>query len=156
MRQRPPTGDSVLIADDDTDDCLIAMEAWEENGLGNDLHFVQDGEELMDYLHHRNEHANVQTAPRPGLILLDLSMPKKNGLESLAEIKSDPALKDIPVIILSTSNTPKEASEAYALGACGFITKPNTFHEYLNMMRDVRETWLGMKEFSSLTSTPNR
>lgn len=152
MRQRPQTGDPVLIADDDTDDCLIAMEAWEENGLGNDLRFVQDGDELMDYLHHRNRFADASAAPRPGLILLDLSMPKKNGLEALAEIKSDPALKDIPILILSTSNTPKEASEAYSLGACGFITKPNTFHGYLNMMRDVREAWLDMKDFSSLTS----
>ena len=153
MKQQARTTDPVLIADDDTDDCLIAMEAWEENGLGNDLKFVQDGLELMDYLYHRNRFADSTTAPRPGLILLDLTMPKKNGLEALAEIKSDPTLNNIPVLILSTANTPKEASEAYSLGACGFITKPSTFHGYLNMMRDVREAWLDMKDFSSLASS---
>ncbi len=156
MRQQPRTTDPVLIADDDTDDCLIAMEAWEENGLGNNLRFVQDGMELMDYLYHRNRFADATTAPQPGLILLDLSMPKKNGLEALAEIKSDHTLNGIPILILSTSNTPKEASEAYSLGACGFITKPSTFHGYLNMMRDVREAWLDMKDFSSLAGSLSR
>jgi len=156
MRQRPRTTDPVLIADDDTDDCLIAMEAWEESGLGNDLRFVQDGLELLDYLYHRQRFADPSMAPRPGLILLDLSMPKKNGLEVLAEIKSDLSLREIPTLILSTSNSPKEASEAYSLGACGFITKPGTFHGYLNMMRDVREAWLDMKDFSSFTCSLSR
>lgn len=153
MRPQSRSTDPVLIADDDTDDCLIAMEAWEENGMGNDLRFVQDGEELMDYLYHRNRFADPDTAPRPGLILLDLSMPKKNGMEVLAEIKSDPKFKDIPILILSTSSTPKDASEAYTLGACGFIIKPTTFHGYLNMMRDVREAWLDMKDFTALATT---
>ncbi|MEC4672699.1 MAG: response regulator [Nitrospirota bacterium] len=153
MRHQPRTTDPVLIADDDTDDCLIAMEAWEEGGFGNDLRFVQDGLELMDYLYQRGRFADASTAPRPGLILLDLSMPKKNGLEALAEIKSDLTLREIPTLILSTSNTPKEASVAYSLGACGFITKPSTFHGYLNVMRDVREAWLDMNDFSSLATT---
>lgn len=153
MRQRPRSEDPVLIADDDTDDCLIAMEAWEEIGLGNDLRFVQDGAELMDYLYQRNRFADTSAAPRPGLLLLDLSMPKKNGLEALAEIKSDSMLREIPILILSTSNSPKDASEAYSLGASGFITKPNTFHGYLNMMREVREAWLDMKDFTSLASS---
>ena len=135
----------VLIADDDTDDCLIAMEAWEETGLGNELRFVQDGNELIDYLFHQNRYSPLESSPRPGLILLDLSMPKKSGLESLAEIKADQTLKDIPIIVLSTSNTPKDASEAYALGAYGFVTKPSTFHEYLHVMRDVRQAWFALK-----------
>jgi two-component system, response regulator len=135
----------VLIADDDTDDCLIAMEAWEETGLGNELRFVQDGNELMDYLLHQNRYSIPEASPRPGLILLDLTMPKKSGLESLVEIKADQTLKDIPVIVLSTSKTPKDASEAYALGAYGFVTKPSTFHEYLQVMRDVRQAWFALK-----------
>ena len=141
----PRIFEPVLIADDDTDDCLIAMEAWEEAGLGNGLRFVQDGKELLDYLYQCNQYSIPDAAPRPGLILLDLSMPKKNGLEALAEIKADSVLKDIPVIVLSTSQTPKEASEAYALGAYGFVTKPSTFYEYLNVMRDVRQAWFDLK-----------
>lgn len=145
----------VLIADDDTDDCLITMEAWEETGLGNELRFVQDGDALIDYLYHRKQFANYETSPRPGLILLDLSMPKKNGMEVLEEIKSDQALKDIPVIVLSTSQAPREASEAYAQGAYGFVTKPSTFHEYLQVMRDVRQAWLEMKHPSTATTSAN-
>ncbi len=144
----PPLIEPVLIADDDTDDCLITMEAWEETGLGNELRFVQNGQELLQYLYHQDQFAAPETSPRPGLILLDLSIPKKNGLEALTEIKSDPVLQNIPVIVLSTSHTPKEASEAYALGAYGFVTKPSTFHEYLNIMRDVRESWLDLKRQS--------
>ena len=142
----PRFTDPVLIADDDTDDCLIIMEAWEETGLGNELRFVQDGNELMNYLYHRHQFSTHEASPRPGLILLDLSMPKKNGLEALEEIKSDLELKDIPIIVLSTSQTPKEASEAYALGAYGFVTKPSTFQDYLNVMRDVRQAWLELKQ----------
>ena len=146
----------VLIADDNTDDCLIIMEAWEETGLGNELRFVQDGNELMNYLYHRHQFSIHETSPRPGLIFLDLSMPKKNGLEVLVEIKSDPALQDIPIIVLSTSLTPKEASEAYALGAYGCVVKPSTFPDYLNVMRDVRQAWLDLKKQSPATFVTNR
>ncbi len=146
----------VLIADDDTDDCLIIMEAWEETGLGNELRFVQDGNELLNYLYHRHQFSIHERSPRPGLILLDLSMPKKNGLEVLAEIKSDPALQDIPIIVLSTSPTPKEASEAYVLGAYGCVTKPSTFPDYLNVMRDVRQAWLDLKKQSPAAFVANR
>jgi len=135
----------VLVADDDTDDCLIAMEAWEENGLGNDLRFVQDGVELMDYLLQRGQYIDQTRSPRPGLILLDLSMPKKTGMEALAEIKADPTLRDIPVVVLSTSNAPRDASQAYSLGAFSFVTKPATFCEYLRVMRDLSQTWLEMR-----------
>ena len=146
----------VLIADDDTDDCLITMEAWEETGLGNELRFVQDGEALIDYLYHRKQYSDHDTSPRPGLILLDLSMPRKNGLEALTEIKSDRGLHNIPIIVLSTSQAPKEASEAYALGAYGFVTKPATFHEYLQVMRDVRQAWLDLKSPSAASTSAGR
>ncbi len=141
----------VLIAADDTDDCLIIMEAWEEIGLGNELRFVQDGDELLDYLYHRDQFAVRETSPRPGLILLDLWLPKQYGFAILEEIKSKPALHDIPIIALSASETSKEASEAYALGAYGFVTKPSTFHEYLDVMRDVRQAWLDLKRGSLTT-----
>ncbi len=145
MTHSPRTLTPVLIADDDTDDCLIAMEAWEENGLGNDLRLVQDGVELMDYLYRRGQYVNPSSSPRPGLILLDLSMPKKTGMETLAEIKADPNLWDIPVVVLSTSNSPCDASRASSLGALAFVTKPGTFCEYLSVMRDLSQTWLEMR-----------
>ncbi len=145
MTHSPRTIAPVLVADDDTDDCLIAMEAWEENGLGNDLRFVQDGVELMDYLYHRGQYVDLSRSPRPGLILLDLSMPKKTGMEALAEIKADPTLCDIPVVVLSTSNSPADASRASSLGALAFVTKPGSFCEYLSVMRDLSQTWLEMR-----------
>ena len=154
--QSPRFIEPVLIADDDTDDCLIIMEAWEESGIGNELRFVQDGHELMNYLYHRRQFSAPERSPRPGLILLDILMPKKNGLEALTEIKADPELKDIPIIVLSTSQSPKEASEAYALGAYGFVTKPWTFPDYLNVMRDVRQAWLDLKKQSPATFLASR
>jgi len=152
----PQPFEPVLIADNDTDDCLIAMEAWEETGLGNELRFVQDGHELLDFLFHRGAYPSPETSPRPGLILLDIKMPKKSGLEALAEIKADSRLHSIPVIVLSTSQTPKEASEAYALGAYEFVTKPSTVHEYLNVMRDVRQTWFELKGMSKVSHLESR
>ena len=94
---------TILMADDDEDDRLMAQEALQEARLANDLHFVLDGEELMDYLYHRGKYADGSNAPRPGLILLDLNMPKKDGREALKEIKSDPALRQIPIVVLTTS-----------------------------------------------------
>jgi len=146
----------VLIADDDTDDCLIIMEAWEESGIGNELRFVQDGHELMNYLYRQRQFSDPDRSPRPGLILLDIAMPKKNGLEALTEIKANTELKDIPIIVLSTSQSPKEASEAYALGAYGFVTKPWTFSDYLNVMRDVRQAWFDLKKPSPAAFFANR
>ncbi len=145
MTHSPRTIAPVLVVDDDTDDCLIAMEAWEENGLGNDLRFVQGGVELMDYLYHRGQYVDLSRSPRPGLILLDLSMFPKTGMEALAEIKADPTLCDIPVVVLSISNSPSDASRAYSLGALSFVTKPGTFCEYLSVMRDLSQTWLEMR-----------
>ncbi len=145
MTHSPRTIAPVLVVDDDTDDCLIAMEAWEENGLGNDLRFVQGGVELMDYLYHRGQYVDLSRSPRPGLILLDLSMFPKTGMEALAEIKADPTLCDIPVVVLSISNSPSDASRAYSLGALSFVTKPGTFCEYLSVMRDLSQIWLEMR-----------
>lgn len=91
---------TILMADDDEDDRLLAKDALEECRLANDLHFVIDGEDLMDYLYHRGKYTQVIKSPRPGLILLDLNMPKKDGREALQEIKGDPKLRPIPVIVL--------------------------------------------------------
>ncbi len=125
----------VLMADDSTDDCLVAQAAWDECRLGNDLKFVHDGEELMDYLTHGGTYSDSDSAPRPGLILLDLNMPKKDGCTALVEIKADPKLQDIPVLVLTTSRVAKHIDSAYNLGAHSFITKPNTLDGYLELMK---------------------
>ena len=124
----------VLMADDSTDDCLVAQAAWDECRLGEDLKFVHDGEELMNYLTRSGSFVD-STAPRPGLILLDLNMPKKDGCTALVEIKADPELQDIPVLVLTTSRVAKHIDSAYNLGAHSFITKPNTLDGYLELMK---------------------
>ncbi|MGB0909926.1 MAG: response regulator [Nitrospirales bacterium] len=125
----------VLMADDSTDDCLVAQAAWDECRLGKDLKFVHDGEELMNYLTRRGSYSDMAMAPRPGLILLDLNMPKKDGCTALLEIKSDSNLQDIPVLVLTTSRVAKHIDSAYNLGAHSFITKPNTLDGYLELMK---------------------
>src|SRR5690242_476586 len=94
---------TILLADDDPDDCLLAREALEESRLANDLHVVGDGEELLDYLHRRGAYEDPASSPRPGLILLDLNMPRKDGREALREIRQDPDLRRIPIVVLTTS-----------------------------------------------------
>jgi len=104
-KRRPIT---ILVAEDDEDDRLLMQEALEENRLANDLHFVEDGEFLMDYLLHRGEYSDPQTAPRPSLILLDLNMPRKDGREALQEIKANPDLRQIPIVVLTTSKAEED------------------------------------------------
>lgn len=94
---------TILVAEDDEDDRLLMEEALAENRLANDLYFVEDGEELMDFLLHRGNYSDPQLAPRPSLILLDLNMPRKDGREAIKEIKSDPNLRQIPIVVLTTS-----------------------------------------------------
>src|SRR5678815_5280709 len=113
---------TILLADDDADDRMMAADALEESRLANDLRFVEDGEELMDYLHRRGKFAEPDAAPRPGLILLDLNMPRKDGREALREIKAEPELRSIPVIVLTTSQAEEDIYRTYDLGVNSFIT----------------------------------
>ncbi|MBX2864886.1 MAG: response regulator, partial [Leptolyngbyaceae cyanobacterium MAG.088] len=114
----------ILMADDDEDDRLFTQEALAENRIVNDLYFVEDGEDLMDYLYQRGKYSDPGVAPRPTLILLDLNMPRKDGREALQEIKQDPDLRSIPVVILTTSKAEEDILRTYDLGASSFITKP--------------------------------
>ena len=123
------------MADDDADDRLLAKDALNECRLANDLHFVENGEELLDYLHRRNRFAQLADSPRPGLILLDLNMPKKDGREALKEIKADPELRKIPVVVLTTSKADTDIGRIYALGANSFIAKPVSFDSLVNVMK---------------------
>lgn len=132
----------ILMADDDPDDRAMAREALEENRLANPLYFVEDGEALMDYLHRRNQFSAPGAAPTPGLILLDLNMPKKDGREALAEIKADPQLRHIPVVVLTTSKAEEDIFRSYDLGANSFITKPVTFEALVQYVRTLGEYWL--------------
>src|SRR5690242_18555519 len=122
-----PSAVVILMADDDADDRDMTREAFEASHLLNDLRFVVDGVELMDYLHQKGKYSEPKSSPRPGLILLDLNMPKKDGREALAEIKADPRLADIPVIVLTTSKEEEDIHRSYMLHANSYITKPVTF-----------------------------
>lgn len=133
---------TILMADDDADDRLLAREALEESGIEGDLRWVEDGEELLDYLHRRGRWAPPADAPRPGLILLDLNMPRKDGREALREIKADPALRRIPVVVLTTSAADRDVMGSYDLGANSFVTKPVTFEGLVGAMRALRAYWL--------------
>ena len=137
---------TILMADDDEDDCMLAREALAESRLANQMHIVNDGEELMDYLHHRGLYANKSSAPRPNLILLDLNMPKKDGREALREIKADPLLRKIPVVILTTSKAEEDVYSSYDLGANSFIIKPMTFTSLVEVMRTIGKYWFEIVE----------
>lgn len=133
---------SILVADDDPDDRQMTKEALEENFLLNELHFVEDGQQLMDYLRKQGRFADASiNAPRPVLILLDLNMPKKDGRECLKEIKSDPDLRSIPIIILTTSKAEEDIIKTYDLGVNCFVTKPVTFTELISVTRSIGQYW---------------
>lgn len=136
----------ILMADDDEDDCLLAREALAASRLPIELRFVKDGEELMDYLYRRANYAEDETCPRPGLILLDLNMPKKDGREALQEIKAEPSLRQIPVVVMTTSKEQEDIYSIYDLGANSFITKPVTFSSLVEVMKTLGKYWFEIVE----------
>lgn len=136
----------ILLADDDAEDRELAREALAEKRSLNHLHEVADGEALMDYLLHRGEYSDLRTSPRPGLILLDLSMPKKDGREALAEIKADPELRQIPVIVMTTSSAEADVCGSYDLGASSYITKPVSFTRLVEVMQAIERYWFDIVE----------
>ena len=131
----------ILMADDDEDDQLMARDAFETNRLHNVLYFVKDGIELMDYLRRQGNFSDPSTSPRPGLILLDLNMPLMDGREALKEIKSDPELRSIPVIVLTTSKADEDIIKSYDLGVNSFIIKPVTFHGLAEVIKQTAIYW---------------
>jgi two-component system, response regulator len=136
----------ILLADDDEEDRMLAADAMRESRVANDLRFVEDGEELLDYLYKRGSYAGPDAAPTPGLILLDLNMPRKDGREALREIKADPDLRRIPVVVLTTSKAEEDIYRTYDLGANSFITKPVSFEGLVNVMRDIGRYWIEIVE----------
>ncbi|MBI4389254.1 MAG: response regulator [Nitrospinae bacterium] len=131
----------ILIAEDDEDDYLLTMEALKEAGVNNQVHWVKDGEELMGYLDRNNLHDNGESAGKTGMILLDLNMPKKDGREALKEIKANPILRRIPVIILTTSKADSDISHSYDLGVNSFIQKPVRFFEFVKVIKVLSQYW---------------
>jgi CheY-like chemotaxis protein len=136
---KPPL---ILMADDDPDDRLLAKDALNECGARHELQCIEDGEELMDYLLRRGPFSGLGTARRPALILLDLNMPRRDGREALREIKADPILRRIPVVIFTTSTADTDIVQSYELGANSFISKPVAFDALVQVMRRLTDYWL--------------
>jgi len=137
---------TILMAEDDPDDRQMTKEAFEEARLANDLRFVEDGAELMDYLYHRGKYSAPGVAPRPGLLLLDLNMPRKDGREALQEIKSDPQFRMLRVVIMTTSKAEEDIIRTYNLSAASYITKPVTFEALVDVVRTLGKYWLEIVE----------
>lgn len=139
----------IVCADDDADDRMLVQDAFEEAGVSGHLQFVENGEQLLDYLTHKNGF-DSNNAPKPDVILLDLNMPRKDGREALGEIKLHSDLKRIPVIILTTSKAAEDVSRSYELGASGFITKPVTYEGLVDVARILRKYWFEVAELPAI------
>ena len=126
----------VLLVENDPDDELITREAFEDNKIGNNLHVVRDGLEALDFLYQRGEHAGK---PRPDLILLDLNLPKYDGRQVLEKIKSDPELRAIPVVVLTTSSAEEDILRSYKLFANAYVTKPVDLDRFMSVIRQIDE-----------------
>lgn len=137
---------TILMADDDADDRLITRKALDAHRLANDLRFAEDGEELMRYLRREGQYEDPANSPRPGLILLDLNMPKKDGREALAEIKADPNLRSIPIVVLTTSKAEEDVVRTYDLGVNSFVTKPVSFDHLADVVAAMGRYWLDIVE----------
>jgi two-component system response regulator len=137
---------TILMADDDPDDRALTRDAFAESHLANDLRFVEDGEELLDYLYRRGKYTDPASAPWPGLILLDLNMPRLDGREALRAIKADPALRGIRVVVMTTSTAEEDVVKSYDLQAAGYITKPVTFDRLVEVVRTLGKYWLEIVE----------
>jgi CheY-like chemotaxis protein len=138
---------TILICDDDEDDRMLTQQALEQARVSNKINFVEDGEQLLDYLYQRGEYAGENgTAPRPGLILLDLNMPKLDGREALKVIKGDKTLSNIPIVVLSTSRLDQDIIQSYQLGVNSFISKPVTFTGLVDAMNVLGRYWLEIVE----------
>jgi two-component system response regulator len=145
---------TILMADDDPDDRQLTREAFAESHLANDLRFVEDGEELMDYLYRRGKYADPASSPRPSILLLDLNMPRKDGREALRDLKNDPQFRSIRVIVMTTSKAEEDIIRSYDLSAASYITKPVTFDGLLDVIKALGRYWLEIVELPSDADDP--
>jgi CheY-like chemotaxis protein len=132
---------TILMADDDEEDRMLTQKAFDLHRAGNSLRFVEDGEDLLDYLYLRGKYRSLSDAPRPGLILLDLNMPRKDGREALEVIKQDPQLRRIPIVVMTTSEADQDIARSYDLGANSYVTKPVTFESLAQVVKALDQYW---------------
>jgi len=149
---RSTGSNTILLADDDEDDRLNTQHAFSKHRLADELRFAVDGEDLMNYLRRRGQYQN---APRPALILLDLNMPRKDGREALKEIKEDPELKNIPVVVLTTSGEDEDILRTYNLGANSFIRKPVEFEALVKIVDTIGQYWFHVVELPPVSKGRN-
>jgi CheY-like chemotaxis protein len=144
LHRKPVT---ILLADDDAEDRELTRDALQDSRLANQMKFVVDGQDLLDYLRRQGRYSDPSVdAPRPGIILLDLNMPKKDGREALAEIKADDSLRRIPIVVLTTSKAEEDIVRTYDLGVNSFISKPVTFDELAAAMQTLACYWFDLVE----------
>jgi CheY-like chemotaxis protein len=134
------------MADDDADDCLLVQEALRESKQPHDLRIVRDGQQLLDYLRGRGEYQESNHAPRPDLILLDLKMPRKDGREALSELKADPRLRSIPIVVFTTSTARDDIGFCYRMGVNSYVTKPATFRGLVDLLSTLSKYWFELVE----------
>ncbi|WP_434442525.1 response regulator [Lentzea sp. E54] len=134
MSESPMTVIDVLLVEDDPGDALMTQEAFEHHKIRNTLHVVKDGVEALEFLRREGQYEN---APRPGLILLDLNLPRKDGREVLSEIKADAELRSIPVVVLTTSEAEEDILRSYSLYANAYVTKPVDFDRFIEVVRQI-------------------
>jgi CheY-like chemotaxis protein len=144
--QKPFQRRTILMADDDAEDCLLVRDALSEMGLPHDLRFVRDGEELFDYLRRTGEYEGGQNAPSPDLILLDLKMPRKDGRETLRELKTDPRWRKIPVVALTTSLASDDVDFSYGAGVNSYIAKPTSYRQLVKILDRLCKYWFEVVE----------
>lgn len=137
---------TIVLADDDADDRKLTQDAFMENRLANEFHTVEDGEELLDYLVRRGKYESLKGEPLPGLILLDLNMPRKDGREALKEIKLHPDLRRIPIVVLTTSKAEEDIVRSYDLGVNSYVTKPVTFKSLVELIKVLGRYWFEVVE----------
>lgn len=145
---KPAKPITIICADDDAEDRMLIKDAWEESRIANPLAFAEDGEDLMEYLQRRGKYASLADQPLPGIILLDLNMPRKDGREALREIKSDPRLRRIPVVVMTTSKEEEEIVRAYDLGVNSFVVKPVSFEALVNFTLAFSKYWFEIVELN--------
>jgi CheY-like chemotaxis protein len=143
---------TIVMADDDGEDCLLARDALHAAGRDCDLRFVGNGEELFDYLHHRGEYVDDRNAPPPDLILLDLKMPRKDGRETLQELKSDPHWRQIPVIVLTTSMAGDDVNFCYNMRVNAYVTKPATYRKWVEILAAITKYWFDVVQLPPAVS----
>ncbi|MFH1951151.1 MAG: response regulator [Pseudomonadota bacterium] len=131
----------ILLVEDDPDHAELTIRALKDNNVLNEVYVVKDGQEALDFVYHRGSYTDRKRYPRPGLILLDIRLPKMDGLEVLKELKADPQLKSIPVVMLTTSERDEEIAESYGAGANSYVVKPVEFEEFTKKVKELNLYW---------------